>query len=56
MNIAIISFFLPSGSKIGVGYQVHYLANELVKRGHKVTVFSKNGLSEGSLYRLVEVP
>ena len=25
----------------GVGYQVHYLANELTKRGHEVTVFGK---------------
>ncbi|MEQ1831120.1 MAG: glycosyltransferase family 4 protein [Pirellula sp.] len=50
MNIAITSLYLPSGSKIGVGYQVHYLANELTKRGHAVTVFSQSGASEDTLY------
>lgn len=40
MNIAITSLYLPSTSKMGVGYQVHYLANGLVRRGHGVTVFS----------------
>ena len=32
--------YLPSGSKIGVGYQAHALANALVDRGHSVTMFS----------------
>ncbi len=56
MNIALTSQFLPSGSKIGVGYQVHYLANELVRRGHRVTVFSRTGLSPDSLYDVEVVP
>lgn len=56
MNIAITSMYLPSGSKIGVGYQVHYLANEMVKRGHRVTVFSQTGASADSLYEAVIVP
>jgi phosphatidylinositol alpha-mannosyltransferase len=56
MKIAIISLYLPSGSKIGVGYQVHSLANELVKRGHEVTVFSQTGPSEDSLYKVEVVP
>ncbi len=56
MNIAITSMYLPSGSKIGVGYVVHYLANELTKRGHDVTVFSQTGHSEGALYETVVVP
>ncbi len=56
MNIAITSQYLPSGSKIGVGYQVHYLANELVRRGHSVTVFSRSGASEDSLYTVIVVP
>lgn len=56
MNIALLSLYLPSGSKIGVGYQVHYLANALVKRGHSVTVFSQTGASEDSLYNTVVVP
>lgn len=56
MNIGIISLLLPSGSKIGVGYVVHNLANELVKRGHRVTVFSQTGACEDSLYDVVVVP
>ena len=56
MNIAMISMYLPSGSKIGVGYQVHYLANKLIQRGHKVTVFSQTGASEDSLYKVIVVP
>lgn len=50
MKIAITSLYLPTGSKIGVGYQVHYLANELTKRGHAVTVFSQSGAPEDSFY------
>ena len=56
MKIAITSLYLPSGSKIGVGYVVHYLANELVKRGHEVTVFSQSGASPDSTYRVEVVP
>ena len=56
MKIAISSLYLPSGSKIGVGYVVHYLANELVTRGHDVTVFSQSGASPDSLYRVEVVP
>jgi len=56
VKIAITSLYLPSGSKIGVGYQVHYLANEFTKRGHDVTVFSQTGRSEDSLYDVVVVP
>lgn len=56
MNIAITSLYLPTGSKIGVGYQVHYLANALVRRGHSVTVFSQSGAPADSIYSVVEVP
>jgi glycosyltransferase involved in cell wall biosynthesis len=56
MNIAITSLYLPSGSKIGVGYQVHGLANALVGRGHEVTVFSSCGPSPDSRYQVVVVP
>jgi phosphatidylinositol alpha-mannosyltransferase len=56
MNIALVSLLLPSGSKIGVGYVVHYLANELVKRGHQVTVFSQTGACPDSLYDARVVP
>lgn len=40
LRIAMISYYLPSGSKIGVGYQAHELATELTRRGHQVDVFS----------------
>jgi phosphatidylinositol alpha-mannosyltransferase len=56
VKIALVSLLLPSGSKIGVGYVVHYLANELVKRGHDVTVFSQTGASDDSLYKVEVVP
>jgi phosphatidylinositol alpha-mannosyltransferase len=56
LRIAMISYYLPSGSKIGVGYQAHTLANGLVGRGHDVTMFSGCAPSEGALYRTVQVP
>ena len=56
MKIAITSLYLPSGSKIGVGYQVHYLANALVRRGHDVRVFSQTGSSPDSLYETTVAP
>lgn len=56
MKIAMVSRHLPSGSKIGVGYQAHYLANGLTRRGHSVTMFSQYGPSEGAEYETVTVP
>jgi len=57
LRIAMISYYLPSGSKIGVGYQVHELANELVRRGHEVDIFSPCAPVEDALYgqRRVEI-
>ena len=55
LRIAMVSYYLPSGSKIGVGHQVHALANGLVERGHQVTVFSGCGPSEGALYRTIQL-
>ena len=52
----MISYYLPSESKIGVGYQVHALANELVRRGHHVDVFSPCGPVEGAQYGHIHVP
>ena len=40
LRIAMISYYLPSTSKQGVGFQVHELATELARRGHVVDVFS----------------
>lgn len=56
LRIAMISYYLPSESKIGVGHQVHALANELVRRGHSVDVFSPCGPVDGALYGHVHVP
>jgi glycosyltransferase involved in cell wall biosynthesis len=50
LRIAMISYYLPSGSKIGVGYQVHELATELVRRGHHVDVFSDCPPVSGATY------
>lgn len=46
----MISYYLPSGSKIGVGYQVHELANEFARRGHHVDVFSECPPMPGARY------
>jgi len=56
MKIAMTSLYLPGGSKIGVGYQVHHMANQLVQRGHSVTVYSQCAPGEDALYdaRVVE--
>lgn len=51
LRIAMISYYLPSGSKIGVGYQVHELATALTRRGHEVTVFSDCPAVEGAIYQ-----
>jgi glycosyltransferase involved in cell wall biosynthesis len=56
MRIAMISYYLPSGSKIGVGYQVHGLATELVRRGHTVDVFSDCPPVDGATYGHHRVP
>jgi glycosyltransferase involved in cell wall biosynthesis len=56
MRIAIVSLLLPSGSKIGVGYVVHHFANQLVERGHDVTVFSQTGPTPDSRYSVEIVP
>ncbi|SEB83878.1 Glycosyltransferase Family 4 [Paramicrobacterium humi] len=56
LRIAMISYYLPSESKIGVGYQVHELANELARRGHHVDVFSPCRPSPGSVYHHVHIP
>ncbi len=56
LRIAMVSYYLPSESKIGVGYQVHALANELADRGHHVDVFSPCKPVEGARYGHVHVP
>lgn len=50
LRIAMISYYLPSGSKQGIGYQVHELATELVRRGHHIDVFSECPPVAGASY------
>lgn len=55
LRIAMISYYLPSASKMGIGYQVHELATELVRRGHHVDVLSECPPVEGAAYGHVHV-
>jgi len=55
MRIALISLYLPSESKIGSGYQAHYMANAFTQRGHGVTVFSPCERPEDARYEHVRV-
>jgi phosphatidylinositol alpha-mannosyltransferase len=55
MKIAMLSKYLPSGSKGGVGYQTHYLSNQLVELGHQVTVYSLYEKPFDALYEVVTV-
>ena len=55
LRIAMISYYLPSGSKIGVGYQVHELANALVDRGHHVDVISDCPPVDGARYGHIDL-
>ena len=50
------SLYLPSGSKIGVGYQAHGLANALTDVGHEVTMFSPCPATPGARYAHVHHP
>ncbi len=56
LRIAMISYYLPSESKIGVGHQVHALANALVDAGHTVDVFSPCAPVDGARYGHVHLP
>ena len=57
MKIAMISLYLPSETKMGVGYQAHAMANGFVARGHSVVMSSACARPEGASYdyRCVEV-
>lgn len=46
----MVSYYMPSESKLGTGHQVHALSNALVARGHDVTVFTRCRPSAGALY------
>lgn len=55
LRIAMISYYLPSASKIGVGYQAHELASELVRRGHHVDMISDCPPVEGATYGHIDL-
>jgi phosphatidylinositol alpha-mannosyltransferase len=56
MKIALTSYSLPPFDSIGAGVQNHYLANEFVKAGHDVTVFSPHpDASQDAMYRHVPI-
>jgi phosphatidylinositol alpha-mannosyltransferase len=56
MKIAFTSFSLPPTDSIGAGVQNHYLANEFVKAGHSVTMFSPHICAPAdAMYRHVHV-
>ncbi|MFC8597453.1 glycosyltransferase family 4 protein [Isoptericola sp. NPDC057191] len=50
LRIAMVSYYLPSTSKMGIGYQVHELATELTRRGHHVDVLSECPPVPGATY------
>ncbi len=52
MKIAITHVNLPNDTKGGVAHQVHYFANQLVLRGHDVTMFSFSQPFDGCHYEL----
>src|SRR5262249_27439428 len=56
LRIAMVSYYMPSESKFGTGYQVHALSNALVSRGHHVTVFTRSQPTPGALYATETVP
>jgi glycosyltransferase involved in cell wall biosynthesis len=56
LRIAMVSNYLPSDSKMGVGYQAHAMATELARRGHDVVRFSPSRPVEGAEYAYRAVP
>lgn len=55
MKIAMVSLYLPSGSKIGSGHQAHHLANELVRYGHQVVMHSPCEKPSTSSYDHIQI-
>lgn len=56
LRIAMISYYLPTGSKIGVGYWVDQFARALAGRGHAVTIWSSCPPPPQAPYHVVQVP
>jgi phosphatidylinositol alpha-mannosyltransferase len=55
MKIAFFSKCLPSDQPNGVSVQVHRLSQELVRSGHKLTVFSYSPAPSDALYECKQV-
>lgn len=55
LRIAFSSYYLPSESKIGAGYQAHGLAQAMVRAGHDVTMFSPCAKPDDARYDHVHV-
>ena len=55
-RIAMLHVVLPSTSKGGVAWQVHYLSNALVCRGHEVTIFGLDDPPAEALYEVRKIP
>lgn len=55
LRIAVASYYLPSESKIGAGYNAHRLAEALCHRGHHVTMISPCRKPEGAIYDHLQV-
>jgi phosphatidylinositol alpha-mannosyltransferase len=56
LRLAMSSYYLPSESKIGAGFQAHGLAQALARRGHDVTMFSPCRRPDDARYNHVHVP
>jgi phosphatidylinositol alpha-mannosyltransferase len=56
MKLAFTHVDLPNESRGGVAYQVHYLANEMVRRGHSVTMFTFSPAYADCLYAVRRFP
>jgi glycosyltransferase involved in cell wall biosynthesis len=54
-SVAMIQRFLPSRSRGGVAHFTHGLATELVRRGHEVTVFSRDPAPGDAAYEVLVV-
>jgi phosphatidylinositol alpha-mannosyltransferase len=51
----MVSLYLPSGSKIGSGYQAHVIGNAVADRGHEVDMYSPCPAPSEARYRVVQV-
>ncbi len=52
----MVQRFLPGRSRGGAGHFAHGLANALVARGHRVTMFSEDPAPDGARYDVALVP